>query len=58
MLRTLALLGVEGLCTGHDQHIQALYEATFDFWVRLNYRFSREPSLLGAADHLLYVGIR
>ena len=55
-LREIALLGVEGLVAGHEQHIRELDEADFEFWADLNYRFSREPSLLGAADHLLYVG--
>jgi ubiquinone/menaquinone biosynthesis C-methylase UbiE len=57
-LRTLALLGVEGLAAGHEQHLRALDPAGFEFWADLNYRFSREPSLLGAADHLLYVGMK
>jgi ubiquinone/menaquinone biosynthesis C-methylase UbiE len=55
-LRTLALLGVEGLTAGHDQHIKTLDEDGFEFWVDLCYRFSREPSLYGASDHLLYIG--
>ncbi len=57
-LRTLALLAAEGLCAGHEQNIKTLDQDAFDFWARLNYRFSREPSLLGAADHMLYVGSR
>ena len=57
-LRTLALLAAEGLCAGHEQHIKTLDPPDFDFWASLNYRFSREPSLFGAADHLLYIGAR
>jgi ubiquinone/menaquinone biosynthesis C-methylase UbiE len=57
-LRTLALLAAEGLCAGHEQHIKALDPPAFDFWAGLNYRFSRDPALLGAADHLLYIGVR
>lgn len=55
-LRTLDLLGVEGLAAGHEQHINQLEGAAFDYWVELNEHFCRDPHLLGAADHLLYVG--
>lgn len=57
-LRTLALLAVEGVTAGHEQSITTLDEADFNFWADLNYRLSRDPSLLGAADHLLYVGVK
>jgi hypothetical protein len=30
--------------------------AAHEFWLDINYRIAREPSLLGASDHLLYVG--
>jgi SAM-dependent methyltransferase len=55
-LRTLTLLAAEGLVTGHEQHINALDEVSFEFWADLNYRFAPDPHLYGAADHLLYVG--
>lgn len=57
-LKTLALLAAEGIAAGHEQHINALEEAAFAFWLELNYRFCRDPHLLGAADHLLYIGER
>jgi ubiquinone/menaquinone biosynthesis C-methylase UbiE len=55
-LETKSLLAVEGLAAGHEQHLNALDDASFELWVDLNFRFCPEPSLLGAADHLLYIG--
>ena len=34
----------------------ALTGADHDFWLDINYRMALEPSLLGASDHLLYIG--
>lgn len=55
-LETKSLLAVEGLAAGHEQHLNALDDASFEFWVDLTFRFCPDPSLLGAADHLLYIG--
>jgi ubiquinone/menaquinone biosynthesis C-methylase UbiE len=55
-LRTRALLATEGVAAGHEQHLNALDEASFEYWVDLSYRLCGDPHLLGAADHLLYVG--
>lgn len=55
-LRTLSLMAVEGLAAGHEQHLNALPESAFEYWVELSYRLCADPHLLGAADHLLYVG--
>ncbi|MEN4041128.1 MAG: methyltransferase domain-containing protein [Anaerolineaceae bacterium] len=54
--KTLALVGVEGVVAGHESHTNQLEGTAWDFWVDLNYRLGHEPSLHGAADHLLYVG--
>lgn len=57
-LRTLCLQGCEGILAGHDEAVNALGGAEWQAWVDLNYRLGREPSLLGASDHLLYVGTK
>jgi len=54
--RKLALIGLEGVVAGHEAHANQLEGEAWDFWVDLNYRLGHEPSLHGAADHLLYVG--
>jgi ubiquinone/menaquinone biosynthesis C-methylase UbiE len=51
-----ALQGCEGLIAGHEETVNALDGELWAAWVDLNYRLGREPSLYGAADHLLYVG--
>ncbi len=55
-LDTLGLLAVEGLAAGHEAHLKTLDTESFEFWADLNYHFCCDPHLLGAADHLLYVG--
>jgi ubiquinone/menaquinone biosynthesis C-methylase UbiE len=50
-----AVLAVEGVVAGHEAAVNALTGAAWEAWVDLNYRFSREPSLRGAADHLLAI---
>ncbi len=56
--RTVALLAAEGLAAGNERHVNELTGASFEFWADLNYRFCRDPHLLGAADHILYVGTK
>ena len=53
---TRALVGVQCLVAGHEQAINELHGEQFERWVELNYRLGHDPSLHGAADHLLYVG--
>ncbi len=52
----LAMVGVEGVTAGHDESLNALSGEDWDFWVEWNYRLGLEPSLLGASNHLLYIG--
>ncbi|HEY4388098.1 MAG TPA: class I SAM-dependent methyltransferase [Ktedonobacteraceae bacterium] len=53
---TLDLLGCEGVVAANEEQINRLSGEAWQAWVDLNYRLSKEPSLRGAADHLLYVG--
>jgi len=54
--QTTALVGCEGVVAGHEDKINALGGRLWEQWVDLNYRMGKDPSLRGAADHLLYVG--
>ncbi len=53
---TLRLMGCEGVLAGHEEYVNSLSGADHDFWLELNYRMAQEPCLLGASDHLLYIG--
>lgn len=53
---TLDLLGCEGVVAANEEQINRLTGDAWQAWVDVNYRLSKEPSLRGAADHLLYVG--
>ncbi len=55
-LRTLSLVGCEGVVAGHESKVNELTEEAWDAWVDLNCKLGHEPTLLGASDHLLYVG--
>jgi ubiquinone/menaquinone biosynthesis C-methylase UbiE len=54
--QTLNLIGCEGIVAGHEGRVNELSGELWDKWVALNYELGQEPSLYGAADHLLYVG--
>ncbi len=53
---TLRLMGCEGVLAGHEEYVNSLDGADHDFWLDINYRMAQEPCLLGASDHLLYIG--
>jgi S-adenosylmethionine-dependent methyltransferase len=53
---TLGLLGCEGIVAGHEEPINTVSGEAWERWVDLNYRLGQDPSLHGAADHLLYIG--
>jgi S-adenosylmethionine-dependent methyltransferase len=53
---TLRLMGCEGVLAGHEEYVNSLTGADHDFWLDINYRMAQEPCLLGASDHLLYIG--
>jgi S-adenosylmethionine-dependent methyltransferase len=55
---TRALLGVEGIVAEHEDTLNRLSGPAWDYWVEKNYSFARDPALLAAADHLLYIGFR
>jgi len=55
-LRTLSLVGCEGVVAGHEDKVNELTEEAWEAWVDLNYKLGQDPTLYGASDHLLYVG--
>jgi SAM-dependent methyltransferase len=56
--RTLDLVGAEGLFSMIQDKARAVPPEAWPGFIELNFRLGREPSLLGAAEHLLYVGRR
>jgi len=52
----LDLIGCEGAISMIEEKINELKGDEFDSWVDMNYRLGKDPSLRGAAEHLLYVG--
>ena len=53
---TLRLMGCEGILAEHEDYVNSLTGEAHQIWLDFNYRFAQEPSLLGASDHLLYIG--
>jgi ubiquinone/menaquinone biosynthesis C-methylase UbiE len=53
---TLDLVACEGVVSMIDEKLNELSGEAWDAWVELNYRLGRDPSVHGAAEHLLYIG--
>ncbi len=52
------MIGCEGIVSLIEEKVNALTGREFDEWVELNRQLGRDPSVQGAAEHLLYVGKR
>lgn len=55
-LTMLDLIGCEGAVSMIDGLLNPLTGEVWERWVELNYQLGKDPSLHGAAEHLLYVG--
>lgn len=55
---TLDLVGAEGIFSMIQDKVRETPPEDWEGFVELNFQLGREPSLLGAAEHLLYVGRR
>ncbi len=53
---TLDLIACEGAFSMIDERINGLTGEAWQTWVDLSYRLGKDPSVHGAAEHLLYVG--
>lgn len=53
---TLAMAGVEPIVGGDDDSYNRLTGTQRALWLELLYAISREPSIIGASRHLLYIG--
>ena len=53
---TLLRMGCEGAVAGHEAYVNSLEGESFEYWADLNYRISKDPAAIGAADHILYIG--
>jgi S-adenosylmethionine-dependent methyltransferase len=55
---TLDLIACEGVVSRIDERINELTGEEWEEWVDLNYLLGKDPTIHGAADHLLYVGMK
>lgn len=53
---TVDLVACEGLVALIEDKVNDLTGGLWETWVEQNYRFGKDPTILGAAEHLLYVG--
>lgn len=53
---TLALMSCEGVIGRIEESVNDLTGDVWHQWLELNYSMSRQPSILGSADHILYIG--
>jgi S-adenosylmethionine-dependent methyltransferase len=54
----VSLLGVEGLVSMIEQHVNELAGAQWEKWVEINYRAAADPSIHGGVEHLLAVAVK
>lgn len=54
--KTLALAGVEPVGTGADESYRNLEGQRRELWLDLLFSISTEKSIIGASEHLLYIG--
>ncbi len=54
--KTLLRLGCEGVVAGHESYVNSLTGTDFEQWAELNYRIGKDPTAIGASDHILYLG--
>lgn len=54
--KTLDLIACEGVVSLIEEKINELSVELWEAWVELNYRLGRDPSIHGAAEHVLYAG--
>jgi len=53
---TLTLINCEGLVGGMDDRVNEAQGHLWEKWLDLNWTYCTDPTLLGTADHLLYIG--
>ena len=53
---TLDLIACEGVVSMIDDQLNELTGDLWQAWVDLNYQLGKDPSVHGAAEHVLYVG--
>ena len=52
----LDLIACEGVISMIEERVNELSGKLWEAWMELNYRLGKDPSVHGAAEHLLYVG--
>lgn len=57
-LRTMDLLGQEGLLFMVDQEVNQLQGEAWEAWVDLNDKVARDPSTWGGCGHMLWIGTK
>jgi len=53
---TLDLIATEGVISMIEEKVNELTGELWEAWVELNYKLGKDPTVHGAAEHLLYVG--
>jgi hypothetical protein len=53
---TIDLIACEGVISMIEEKVNELTGELWEAWVKLNYKLGKDPTVHGAAEHLLYVG--
>lgn len=52
----LDLIACEGIVSRVEEGLNQLTGEQWQAWIDLNYRLGKDPTVQGAAEHLLYIG--
>jgi ubiquinone/menaquinone biosynthesis C-methylase UbiE len=54
----VSLLGVEGLVSMIEEHVNELTGEAWESWVEINYRAAADPAIHGGVEHLLAIAVK
>jgi 2-polyprenyl-3-methyl-5-hydroxy-6-metoxy-1,4-benzoquinol methylase len=55
-LKKISISGVEGLFAQSEEKLKKLDRRALEEWIDYTFKFSTHPSVLGACQHILYIG--
>lgn len=55
-LRKRVISGIEGLFAQSEEKLKKFDKKVLDAWIEFSYKYASHPSVLGACQHILYIG--
>lgn len=55
-IEKLEITGIEGLFAQSEERLKQLEKKLLDEWIDFSFKYSSHPSILGACQHIMYIG--